>query len=228
MTEWLLAGASVMGPGHYSDGTPNQDAFLTQKLNRGFLLVVCDGMGSKRLSHIGSVMACRAVQDVISKESFYIDSRTLVESIYRRWLQLVGDRSVTEAVTTCLFCWCDDNGNARSFQLGDGLILAKKLPLPDPTSDFGNVTTGLGVSKKYSDWFINEFTLEVADGVVLMTDGISEDLHQGSEQQLLSALTFDLQNKNPRRIKKYLTKELMAWPTPNHLDDKTIAIAINR
>jgi serine/threonine protein phosphatase PrpC len=216
----------VIGPGHLLDGSPNQDAYLTRKFARGFLLVVCDGMGSKTLSHIGSKMACQAVNEIIGEASFLTDSREIVEGIYRRWLKLLGSISHRDSVTTCLFCWGDGSGRVRSFQLGDGLILARGLAQPEIRSGFGNETTGLGISKKYSDWRVGDFHLGPGDAAVLMTDGISEDLAAGSEVQLLSVMRDSFQTMSSRRVKKQLQKELLAWPTPSHLDDKTIALAI--
>lgn len=216
----------MIGPGHLLDGSPNQDAYLTRKLARGFLLVVCDGMGSKTLSHIGSTMACQAVSEIIRDACFWTDSRAIVERIYRRWLALLGSIRPTDSVTTCLFCWGDGSGSVRSFQLGDGLILARGLALPEIRSGFGNETTGLGISKKYSDWIVGDFYLGPGDAAVLMTDGISEDLAAGSEVQLLNTMRNSFKTMSTRRVKRQLQKELIAWPTPNHLDDKTIALAI--
>jgi serine/threonine protein phosphatase PrpC len=216
----------MIGPGHLLDGSPNQDAYMTRKLARGFLLVVCDGMGSKPLSHIGSTMACQAVHEIIDGANFLTDSREIIGGIYRRWLQLLGSIDPKDSVTTCLFCWGDGNGSVRSFQLGDGLILARDLALPEIRSGFGNETTGLGISKNYSDWVAGEFHLGPGDAAVLMTDGISEDLAAGSEVQLLNAMQDSFHTMSSRRVKKQLQKELIGWPTPNHLDDKTIALAI--
>jgi serine/threonine protein phosphatase PrpC len=226
MSRCLLAGASVIGPGHLLEGSPNQDAYLIRKFAGGFLVVVCDGMGSKPLSHIGSAMACQAVREVTDYTSYSIDNRELVEGIYRRWLQLIDSINPKEAATTCLFCWGDGNGSVRSFQLGDGLILARDLAFPEIRTAFGNETTGLGISKKYSDWVVDNFHLGPGEAVVLMTDGISEDLVTGSEVQLLNAMRDSFNTMSSRRIKKQLQKELVDWPTPNHLDDKTLVLAI--
>lgn len=216
----------MIGPGHLLDNSPNQDAYQVRNLTHGFLLVVCDGMGSKSLSHIGSAMACKAVCEIVDAVSFSTGSRELIESIYSRWLQLMDGIPPNESVTTCLFCWGDGNGQVRSFQLGDGVILAKNLAISETRSGFSNETTGLGVSKKYSDWMVCNFSLDRGDAVVLMTDGISEDLADGSALELLNTMSERFHGMSPRRVKKELRKELMAWPTPNHLDDKTIAVAI--
>lgn len=226
MSNLLLTGVSVIGPGHLVDNTPNQDSFATKRLDSGFVLVVCDGMGSKPLSHLGSALACRAVLDIVSNTHYSTSDREVVEAVYKRWLDLMAGIEVGLAVTTCLFCWADDLGTVRSFQLGDGLILARGTSGIIDHQGFSNETTGLGISKKYSDWKINQFHLDLGEIVVLMTDGISEDIENGCEQQILDSMRDSFEGMTVRRVKKALKKELIDWPTPNHLDDKTIAIAI--
>ena len=51
---------SVIGPGHLLNGQANQDSVLVKRVPNGWLAVVCDGMGSKPHSDIGSRQACRA------------------------------------------------------------------------------------------------------------------------------------------------------------------------
>lgn len=223
---WLLTGASVIGPGHVLEGTPNQDAFLNRQLYRGFLSVVCDGMGSKPFSHLGSRLACRAVLDVIRSAKFLIDSQSLVESIYSRWLTLLDGLPQKEAVTTCLICWGNASGVVRYFQLGDGRIIAPVHLFEEGSANFGNETTGLGVSVNFLDWRTGEFELDRGQCIAMMTDGISEDLEEGCEDELLAALNSSLNGKSPRRGKKALEEELHDWPTPNHLDDKTISVIV--
>ena len=225
-SSWLLTGASVIGPGHILEGTPNQDAFLNRQLHGGFLSVVCDGMGSKPSSHKGSRLACRAVHDVIRSAEFSIDSRFLIDCIYSRWLTLLEGLPQKDAVTTCLICWGDATGAVRYFQLGDGRIIAPGLVYEEEGANFGNETTGLGVSTKPSDWCMGEFGLGQGQGIVMMTDGISEDLEPGCEDELLAALIRSLKGGSPRRGKKSLIAELHDWPTPNHLDDKTISVVV--
>lgn len=223
---WLLTGASVIGPGHVLEGIPNQDAFLNRQISGGFLSVVCDGMGSKPHSHIGSRLACRAVHDVIRSADFLIDSQSLVELIYSHWLTLLGGLPKTDAVTTCLICWGSASGSIRYFQLGDGRIVTPVRTFDKGDSYFGNETTGLGVSASFSDWRTGEFELERGQCIAIMTDGISEDLEVGCENDLLAALNQSLRKKSSRRGKKVLAEELYEWPTPNHLDDKTISVVV--
>lgn len=216
----------MIGPGHAIDGSPNQDSLLFRRFNGCFLTVVCDGMGSKSHSHIGSNLACRAVYEIISTSDFDVDGKVLIESIYRRWLFLLDGVNRKDAVTTCLICWGNSTGVVRYFQLGDGRIIAPDIQVKDDGTNFGNETTGLGVSEKYSDWFVGELKLEKGRGLAIMTDGISEDLEEGCENQLLASLIGSMKGISSRRAKKTLVQELNDWPTPNHLDDKTIAVVI--
>jgi serine/threonine protein phosphatase PrpC len=223
---WLLTGASVIGPGHDLEGTPNQDAFLNRQLSGGFLSVVCDGMGSKPNSHVGSRLACRAVYEVIRNVEYGIDSQFLVNSVYSRWLTLLDGSPENDAVTTCLICWGNSSGSVRYFQLGDGRIVAPKHFIENESANFSNETTGFGISTSFSDWRTGEFVLNRGQCVAIMTDGISEDLQLGCEGDLLAALTQSLKGRSSRRSKKVLVEELQDWPTPNHLDDKTISVVV--
>lgn len=47
-------GASIRGTYHVHARLPNQDAFLIRKNQKGLLLVLCDGLGSKKDSQIGA------------------------------------------------------------------------------------------------------------------------------------------------------------------------------
>ena len=223
---WLLTGASVIGPGHVLEGLPNQDAFLNRQSSGGFLSVVCDGMGSKPHSHLGSRLACRAIHDVIRSADFLIDSQSLVESIYGHWLTLLDGLPQKDAVTTCLICWGNASGSIRYFQLGDGRIVAPVQLFEGGDSYFSNETTGLGVSASFSDWRTGKFELDRGQCIAVMTDGISDDLELGCENDLLAALIRSLKGKSPRRGKKTLAVDLHEWPTPNHLDDKTISVIV--
>lgn len=216
----------MIGPGHAVDGSPNQDSLLLRRFDGCFLSVVCDGMGSKSQSHIGSRLACLAAYDVIRSADFEVDGKILIEKIYQHWLFLLGGVNRKVAVTTCLICWGNSAGVVRYFQLGDGRIIASGIQVKDEGTNFGNETTGLGVSGKYSDWFVGDIVLEKNQGLAMMTDGISEDLEAGCENQLLTSLVGSMKGLTTRRAKKTLVQELSDWPTPNHLDDKTIAVVI--
>ena len=218
---------SVRGPLHIAEGKPNQDSSLIRAVHNGWLAIVCDGMGSKPFSQIGSKQACRAVIDTVKSSPFTIDSKELIKSVYQRWLSYLGAIKPTDAVTTCLFCWLSRDGRIRTFQLGDGLIVVSNvLSKSNDSNNFGNETTGLGKSTRFSDWKVQSFTLEPGDAVALMTDGISEDINPGMETQFMNEICNRINEKSFRQAKVWLKNELKAWATPNHTDDKSIALLV--
>ncbi|OUR62665.1 hypothetical protein A9Q74_04370 [Colwellia sp. 39_35_sub15_T18] len=218
---------SVIGPGHLFNGQPNQDSVLVKSVPTGWVAVVCDGMGSKLHSDLGSKLACLAVLNVINKVDFIIESKELIKQIYQRWLNALGDVKAKDAVTTCLICWLSHKGELRTFQLGDGLILTSKKVLEHVDSnDFGNITTGLGKSRKFSDWEITHHQLNKGDVIALMTDGISEDINQGLEMEFVNAISENIKGKSIRQAKTWLKNEFRNWATPNHTDDKSLALLV--
>lgn len=218
---------SVIGPGHLLNGQPNQDSVLVKSVPTGWLAVVCDGMGSKPYADLGSKLACRSTLNIIRKAQFTIESKDLIKLIYQQWLSLLGNVKANDAVTTCLICWLSHQGELRTFQLGDGLVLTSKSVIePSDSNNFGNITTGLGKSRKFSDWQVTRQQLSVGNVIALMTDGISEDLNQGMELAFLNTIVESTNGTSIRQAKTWLKNEFRNWGTPNHTDDKTLAVMV--
>ena len=218
---------SVIGPGHLLNGQPNQDSALIKRVPSGWLAVVCDGMGSKPHSDIGSRQACLAAFGVIKTVNFNIESKSLIKRVYQKWLDSLGGIKASDAVTTCLIAWVSDEGELRTFQLGDGLVLTPQQTTEKlDKNDFGNVTTGLGKSKQFSDWQVAKQQLNVGDVIALMTDGISEDINQGMELAFVNSIVENTDGKSIRQAKAWLKDEFRNWGTPNHTDDKTLALMV--
>ncbi|GAA7614978.1 hypothetical protein HpMMM21_21660 [Helicobacter pylori] len=53
MRDFKAFGASIRGTYHAYARLPNQDAFLIRKNQKGLLLVLCDGLGSKKIHKLG-------------------------------------------------------------------------------------------------------------------------------------------------------------------------------
>ena len=216
---------SVIGPGHIHSYTPNQDAVTISKVSTGWVACVCDGMGSRSKSDIGSRLACEAVSKVIRKSDFTISDKTLIKLVYQTWLDSLEAIKPNDAITTCLFAWLSHSGEVRTFQLGDGLILPYSNNKPKGENNgFGNETTGLGKSNKLSDWVTDKYHIGNDSFIALMTDGISEDLESGTEVDFVNEIINQNKNKSTRQSKFWLKKELKNWATPNHTDDKSLAI----
>jgi len=223
-----LIKTSVIGPGHICDDLPNQDAVGHYINKNHWAIIVCDGMGSRSHADVGAHAAVRSIKNVLRRSAFNVSAKSVISDFYQHWLNVLKQLGVrpNDAVTTVLIAWGNHQGDFRTFQLGDGVIsTASRVITPISNDEFSNVTTGLGLSKKFSDWEISEGALSNEDnGILLASDGISEDVidHCAFTQALIAYS----HNKSPRRIKKHLKNMLTHWPTPNHTDDKSLTMVI--
>ncbi len=186
--------------------------------------VVCDGMGSRPRSEIGSREAAKAAICSIKSLDFDADRKLVVQTLYRSWLERLKGLNVqpADAVTTCILVWGMSDGRFRYAHLGDGMLSSPVATLSTGgSSEFSNETTGLGLSKSLSDWRFGSDTLQAHDNsLILMSDGISEDLTD--PQSFSRYLSSELLKKSQRQAKSWLRRQLNDWPTPGHSDDKTL------
>jgi hypothetical protein len=222
------AGSSVIGPAHLQDNTPNQDAVMVHGVCKGWCVSVCDGLGSRTLSHKGSRRCAQLVRSVIRGKSVASDISPLAVSkqIQGGWLGAFGE-DYSRYETTCLWAWVDAKGRAQAAQVGDGLVMVRSrgefTVLTPKREGFGNQTLTLAQAKD-SDWLFAMFDLTApGDGVLLMTDGIADDLIPEQFEGFFDAVFQRLRRSNKRRSKCWLSRELREWSTPKHGDDKSIA-----
>lgn len=224
-------GASVRGPLHRTEGRPNEDSWLRAKGSFGDLAVVCDGMGSKPNAREGARAACTAVREAVSRWSkadgaplAYLPH--LVEVLWRLRLHPTDPAS---AVTTCLLALATPRGTLIVGGVGDGLAMARsgsdlQVIIGDRGKDFANETNGLGTSKGPRAWTLVELPATERDRiVVLATDGVADDLLPERLDGFCDWLVDSFVPLTPRERWRRLSAELRGWPTPGHLDDKTLA-----
>jgi hypothetical protein len=152
--------------------------------------------------------------------------------IHQQWLEAIAPVTPREAATTLLFARVTDEGELHAAQLGDGLLLMRcagkfHCITPERTA-YGNQTWALESRHMQDNWSMatGRFT-ESGDGVVLMTDGVADDLEPTQLADLFDALYQDLCKSNRRKGRRWLKSELDNWATPMHSDDKTL-VAIFR
>lgn len=221
-------GSTVIGPAHKQDNQPNQDAVIVHGIRKGWCIAVCDGLGSREKSHIGSQKAAQMLRHSLRLQHKNNAITPLQISLLTQssWLDLLG-RNRRSYETTCIWAHIRANGTGQAAQIGDGLLLIKAdgvFRVISPAREgFGNQTLSLGQAKT-TEWTTIEFRLTKAgDGVLLMTDGISDDLISDQLEGFFDAIFQQLNKSNKRRSKRWLTKELEEWSTPKHGDDKSIA-----
>jgi len=217
---------SVIGPAHIRDSSPNQDYQSVGYWKQRWAAVVCDGMGSRSKSDIGSREAVKAALLSVQTHDFNADNRTIIQALYLGWLAKLKSFNVdpSDAVTTCILVWGMADGRFRYAHLGDGMIASPTSVLTNvKATGFSNETTGLGLSRNLSDWrFGSGFIREHRNCLLLMTDGISDDLLEPSA--FSQYLTDTLRKKSRRQGKRWLERQLKNWPTPGHSDDKTVIV----
>lgn len=227
------AGACVTGPAHAQAGEAGQDALALRGWRGGWIAAVADGLGSRQHSGIGARLAVQAAQRVARQwpRDAWLDlpARECVTQMYRQWLAAVpwADRGC--AATTLIWLVCDAQGRARLWQLGDGLVLCRlggRVQVLTPERPgFGNQTRALGIHRAWSDWHTASFALQApGDLVMLMTDGVSDDLQAAGLEGFAATVHQQLTPRSRRQGRRWLTHELQHWATPLHADDKTMAV----
>jgi serine/threonine protein phosphatase PrpC len=231
---WNAMGASVRGPEHRRERKPNQDAWLSRLARGTALAVVCDGLGSRPHSQLGSRAACRAVADAVRHWEVVPDAppELLLRLVHALWNVRIHQIGREDCATTCLFAAVTKDRRLLLAQLGDGLVMLKTpagtTTLEPPGERFGNATTGLGIVSDVREWRLHfEPTFSGAASILLATDGVADDLLPEKRADFLS---FLITQNGPRPVSartRAIAKQLSDWPTPRHRDDKTVAVLWN-
>lgn len=224
---FIACGASVVGPRHIDLCESNQDAMGLTGWRGGWLASVADGLGSRTRSEIGSRRACQVVRRVLRSGPEALDLAETLKSAHQQWIKAIASVSPKDAATTLLLARVTAGGDVHAAQLGDGLLLMRcagqfKRITPE-RSGYSNQTLALEAEHRADKWTMAEGKLmQPGDGVVLLTDGVADDLEPDQLSEFLDALYQDLSTRNRRGGRRWIQTELHAWATPMHSDDKTL------
>ena len=147
------------------------------------------------------------------------------------WRLRIHPISPIDAASTCLFAFVCPSGYWVVGGIGDGLLAVKTGDDPveqiigERNNCFANETIALGTSTGIRSWKLavlpptplNRF-------VVLATDGVADDIIPEKLDSFCKWIVYEFQNLEPSVRWRSLMSELRNWPTPKHLDDKTIAV----
>lgn len=236
MTKPLIFGVSKIGPGHIRANLPNQDSFLVKNFGCYSLLVISDGMGSKKHADVGSHATCMAVMKafvhyVYTERRHHKKNRNIFSMIKEEWLKLISPYNQKDCSATCLFV-LRSKKRCIAAMLGDGLIYLKGkkkvdsiLLIDEKNDDFSNSTVSMSDSNYLNEWrFISVSTKKIAS-IFMSSDGISSDLIQGKEKEFADEFIIDLNREKTLQDKRgYILKTIDNWPVPQHSDDKTIVV----
>lgn len=222
--------ASVKGMLHESGNIPNQDAYSVKRYKFGTILVVSDGLGSKKYSDLGSKAVGKAVDRAVQIWNRYAekDIRLLLPLIVSIWNMEIYPYSQKDCCATCLFAIIVNDGHVYLGQLGDGSIYIStedELQLVrEKEDDFTNLTVCMGGFSSYSDWSLKE--VDVGNkpfGIVMMTDGVSETVIDEKKEDFINLLFKRLSEcENLSKRNNFINKILSEWNPVSAGDDRTL------
>jgi hypothetical protein len=147
----------------------------------------------------------------------------------RRWLKSISETcDPSQAASTCLWAVAPLEGALLVGQGGDGIAVVRApngtVKVLAKRDGFANETDALGLSGGVQWHTLCRPVLEPGTAVLLATDGVSDDLDPGRIGEFVEMLTTEFGHLPPRNRWTALRRELAEWPTPHHLDDKTLAV----
>lgn len=240
----LVYGVSVRGRSHERLGVENQDSFLVKNFGSYSLVVVSDGLGSKRKSAIGSACACRAVLKAVRmfvyrgkkyrrKKGGFSSLLSLITSF---WCELIAPNPPDDCSATCLFALVSAKRLKRKTcicaALGDGMVFVSAergwlLLTDEKDGDFVNSTFSLSAKNNLGEWQVKSLSFSAKNklkGVFVSSDGISSDLKEGREVQFAESLLSELASVESLKQKAAFLKRIADNWTGQGGDDKTMAV----
>lgn len=225
----LYDGISITGSYH----AKNQDSFGFCEFEKGFALVVSDGLGSKSNSKLGSQYLCDCVVEIIKKydsggKDFEINE--FIEMVHVNWLKKLTDFIVSLCYATMLFVVYFDN-EIFAVRLGDGFISLKfdnrNVVLKDEKSDyFANETDCMSEILNIEKFNIYKCRVTKLEGIILCSDGVEignmteEDISTFTNEFILG-----YHNMSKNDISQDINEWLSDWTGS---DDKTLVYLLAR
>lgn len=230
-------GAAVRGPQHIKNARPCEDAWKGAEMLHAAAVSVSDGMGSKPAAALGAwaatAAALRAARSWASASAVGPD--WICRLIEAQWRFAVAPEAPHNCAATCHLLAVHSLGGLVYVGLGDGMGLFQSGSHPvqrlssRPPSDFVNESLALGVNHRITDWTQARLPLPKEPWIaVLVTDGIADDLRADKLDAFLKWLREDIGRKPAATRTAALRQALREWPTPGHLDDKTVAVLLSR
>lgn len=223
--DYKIGGVSIKG--HHDK---NQDKFMVETFEWGSVIVVSDGLGSKKHSEVGSRKICEKVIEYakISK-GILPNLECFLEVIHQMWKDDLFPYHITDCYATCLIGFIGAQ-QTYLFQLGDGFVCAvdknyKTHILIDNKIDrFVNETDCLDEILDLSSWRSSTLETDNLLALVLSTDGMN--VGSGSIDDIGSfccEFHDGYRSSKNIEIEKNIFEWLSEWPGN---DDKTIVFAM--
>lgn len=230
-SSWDFWGFSKIGPLHIKKGDPNQDCWMARKYKWGNVVVVSDGLGSKKHSDYGSKAACISVFEAAKsyKNNPKARNTDILRLIHAHWLVKIAPYSPSECSATCLFVIQIDR-HILLGSLGDGMIAVYSDNTEDcfiitdkKEKSFSNYTYSLQSEFELKHWQTTIVDAYNCKAIILCTDGIADDLLPGREIDFAQELYSSYVDLPSKTRNEDVNRWLSNWPVSGHSDDKTIA-----
>ena len=216
--------ASQIGAHHIAKAMPNQDYAGYTAENGNVIFAVSDGLGSCKKSQIGSQ---KAVDTVLGLTKFDIDALStleLQELICSTWKKAVGEVINDYSATLRFVIFTITRVIVGSIGDGTTLIDGDEFCSYKSDAEFSNCTFALcGNIQNFQ--ILSHSTNADEYRLLIMTDGISNEIRVDAEQDLLTYVASILKTEKGE-------SEIVEWIeslSANNGDDKTlVAAVINR
>ena len=225
------SGVSVQGSYHCI----NQDSFLVLPYGDGWIAVVSDGMGSKKLSHYGSEQICQSLYNVVTNKRCPLKEVAMEDILleaHEHWKQSIKEAGyrIEDCGATVLVCIVEGN-HLKLARYGDGLISVyvdrKVLSFfDDKLVHYLNETMGLGEILLIKDVELIELDFTEFYGVLLSTDGIEIS---PMKKSTIDTFTKEIIWECVGETTKSFCNKIKSW-IENWLgsDDKTLVYLVNK
>lgn len=224
----FLGGVSVKGSYHEI----NQDFFIAQKIENGFVVALSDGLGSKKTSQIGSKAICESVVEeaVALKQGLAdISLSEFISNVHNRWIEKLTSHTINECYATIL-AMVFYNGRLLAFRLGDGFIgfwtdNGVHVLFDKKENYFANETDCLTELFSIDLFEFVEYEISELNGGVMCSDGIAVGKMQENE---LKSFTKDFVEGYNTMNADDINKDIESWVKDwQGTDDKTLAFFIS-
>ncbi len=223
----LSGGVSIQGTYHEL----NQDNYYSGEFKNGHVLIVSDGLGSKRDSQVGSKMVCESVLSVLDRVDINVLMQSkdlLLTALHEKWLSCLKNYNIYDCYATVLFCIITAD-KVIAARLGDGflalLMNEESIVLFDRKEEyFANETDCLTEKLDLKNWEFLEIKNSNFIGAIACTDGVGIDpIGENVYKSFSREFIIEYVGKEPSEISKSIIEWLSVWPGS---DDKTIAFLL--
>lgn len=203
----------------------NQDYCLCHQFENTFLMVLCDGLGSKRFSHIGAKYLAKSLIKMLRQKRFDFNDLAQSEtSLFDLWQGYIKRKGLNiKECSTTLLCAIIGEKYAYFGRVGDGLIVifADKTYILEDNGEFSNVTTPF--SSQAMKWLHLESSSIQSIG--LCSDGVSEIIDSQHTETFFKEYISEYKNMNSQKRKTQIRLWLNDFNHKGFCDDKSIAVA---